>query len=60
MLGVFRHSGLPMGKAVEDGVVTVRLDLTEWDPPIEVGATLGTSGQEERSTEGLGAFGHVS
>jgi GNAT superfamily N-acetyltransferase len=60
MLGVFRRSGFPMGRAVEDGVVTVRLDLTEGDAPVELGTTLGTGDQEERATERLGPVSHVS
>ena len=39
MVSVFRRSGFPMGRAVEDGVVTVRLNLTEWDPRLELGAS---------------------
>ncbi|HEY5251811.1 MAG TPA: GNAT family N-acetyltransferase [Acidimicrobiales bacterium] len=60
MLNVFRHSGFPMGRTVEDGVVTVRLALTEGDAPVELGATSGAGGQGERSTEGLGSLRHVS
>ncbi len=60
MLGVFRRSGFPLSREVEDGMITVRLQLTEWDPPVELGTSPGTGGHRERATEGLGAVSHVS
>jgi RimJ/RimL family protein N-acetyltransferase len=39
MLDVFRHSGFVVETVLDDGVVTVRLALTERHPSVEPGAT---------------------
>jgi GNAT superfamily N-acetyltransferase len=43
MVRVFCHSGFHVSTAVEDAVVTVRLALTERDPPVDLGPTPGGS-----------------
>jgi GNAT superfamily N-acetyltransferase len=59
MLGLFSRSGFPITTGRGDGVVTVRLALSERHPPADLGAAPGVGQEREGTAEGLGTFGHV-
>jgi RimJ/RimL family protein N-acetyltransferase len=60
MMDVFAHSGFPMATSREDGVVSVRLSLSQRHPPADLGTAAGAGQHGARTSQGLGALGHVS
>jgi GNAT superfamily N-acetyltransferase len=54
MLDVFRHSGFVVATGVDDGVVSVRITLSERHPPAELGAPPGPGTDGEGAAEGGG------